>query len=336
MINIAILAATGYTAREAINILLRHPQVRLAYLSARNDKCGPVANIFPALAGRLDLQLEELDLDKLQQLAQVVLCCLPHKESMKVVPKLLDAGLKVIDFSADYRFKDRDTYENTYQIRHTDKDNLARAAFGLPELFRDQIKGADLVANPGCYPTAAGLALAPLFSKKLITNEDIIINAVSGVSGAGRTPQLMLHFPEMNENFYAYGLANHRHLPEIEQILTSIAKEPVQVLFQPHLANMDRGIAATIYAKLSGNITSSQLTDVYQSFYENEPFVRILDKPPTTKDVTGTNFCDIYPTLIKDKLVIFSVLDNLIKGAAGQAIQHLNIICDLPETLGLL
>ena len=336
MVKVAIIGATGYTAYESINILLRHEQAQVTYLTALPEECGPVTQIFPALRGRLDLPVEPVDLDKLSECADVALCCLPHKVSMQFVPKLLSAGVKVVDFSADYRLHNIALYEEVYQVPHTDKTNVARAAFGLPELFRDKIVGAELVANPGCYPTAAVLALAPLLRKKLIAPDDIVINAVSGVSGAGRKAALPFHFPEISNNLYGYAVGTHRHMPEIEQILTDFVDTAIGVLFQPHIVSMDRGIGESIYCQPLKDMTQNELDELFSDFYAEEPFVRVLNYPPKTKDVTGTNFCDIYATTAKGKVVVFSAIDNLIKGASGQAVQNMNIICDLPETMGLL
>ena len=336
MIKVAIIGATGYTAEESIKILLNHPQAELTYLTALPQECGHIAEIFPRFRDRLDLTVEPVDLDKLGNLADVALGCLPHKVSMDFVPQLLATGVKVVDFSADYRLHDQATYESVYEVRHSDPQHLAQAAFGLPELFRQTIQGASLVANPGCYPTAASLAIAPLLSEKRIAPDDIVVNAVSGVSGAGRKAALMFHYPEMNENLFAYAVGSHRHLPEIEQILSDFSGSAIEVLFQPHVASFDRGIAESIYCRPLNRTDPKELLKLYRNFYKDEPFVRILDKPPAVKQVAHTNFCDIYPTVAKNKIVIFSAIDNLIKGAAGQAIQNMNIICNLEETTGLI
>ncbi|MHC4560217.1 MAG: N-acetyl-gamma-glutamyl-phosphate reductase, partial [Planctomycetota bacterium] len=222
MIRVAIIGASGYTGAESIEIILRHSEAELTYLTALPEECGAMADVFPQFKGRCNLQIEPLDFEKLSDLANVALCCLPHKVSMGFVPKLLDAGLKVIDFSADYRLKDVSVYEK-YYVKHTDTENLRQAVFGLPELFREQIKGADLVANPGCYPTGASLAIAPLLKEDLIETDSIIVNAVTGTSGAGMKPSSKFHFPNMNENLFPYGIGNHRHMPEIEQIASEVA-----------------------------------------------------------------------------------------------------------------
>ncbi|MBN2378004.1 MAG: N-acetyl-gamma-glutamyl-phosphate reductase [Sedimentisphaerales bacterium] len=336
MIKVAIIGASGYTAWETIKILLRHNQAQLTYLTALPEECGPVTEIFPALRGRLDLNIEPVDLNKLSDSADVALCCLPHKVSMDYVPQLLSAGVKVVDFSADYRIHDAELYERVYQVPHTDQANLPRAVFGLPELFRKNIIGADLVANPGCYPTAASLVLAPLLKEKIIAPDDIIINAISGASGAGRKAALPFHFPEMNENLFAYAVGSHRHMPEINQILADFTGTPADVLFQPHVVSIDRGITETIYCRPLMNIDQQKLSDLYHHYYGDEPFVRILNTPPKLKDIANTNFVDIFATVTGGKVVVFTTIDNLVKGAAGQAVQNMNIISELPETEGLL
>lgn len=336
MVKVAIIGATGYTGAESIDILLRHPAAQVSYLTALSEECGQVAEAFPFFRGRIDLVIEPLDLNKLSERAEVALCCLPHRVSMQMAPQLLEAGVKVVDFSADYRLHNVAIYEKFYEVKHCDKDNIGRAAFGLPELFREQIRNAKLVANPGCYPTAAALALAPLLRENLIAADDIVVNAVTGVSGAGRKATLPYHFPEMNENLFAYAVGSHRHQPEIEQILSEFSAHSAKVLFQPHVVSMDRGIAESIYCQSLASVTAKKLDELYRQFYADEPFVRVLDKPPATKNVAHTNFCDVFATVAKGKIVVFSAIDNLVKGAAGQAIQNMNIICGLDETMGLL
>lgn len=334
MIRIAIIGASGYTGVESIEIVLRHSQAEITYLTALPEECGHVADTFGQLRGRLDMMIEPLNLDILASKADVALCCLPHKVSMGFVPKLLAAGVKVIDFSADYRIKDVDLYEK-YYVPHTDKENLKNAAYGLPELFRNEIKGANLVANPGCYPTGAALALAPLLKEGLIESSGIIVSSVTGVSGGGKNPSPLFHFPYMNENIYPYGVGTHRHMPEMEQVASTVAGKPVELLFQPHVGPFDRGIISSTYSDPVGDITPEQLIALYSDFYKEEPFVQIVSKPPAVKNIAKTNYCHIFPTVAKGKVVVFSVIDNLIKGASGQAIQNMNILFDLPETMGL-
>jgi N-acetyl-gamma-glutamyl-phosphate reductase len=255
---------------------------------------------------------------------------------MGFVPKLLDAGLKVIDFSADYRLKDVAVYEKFYQVKHSDTANLDRAAYGLSELFRDTIKGANLVANPGCFPTGAILAIAPLLNGGLIKSESIIVNSVTGTSGAGKNPSEKFHFPNMNENLFPYGIGVHRHMPEIEQIAGQIAGSDVKVLFQPHVGPFDRGILSTVYAEPAGDIKSEKMAQLYSEFYNNEPFVQVLNGAPALKDIVGTNYCHVFPTYVKGKVVSFSAIDNIVKGASGQAIQNMNIVFGIQETMGLV
>ncbi len=336
MIKVAIIGASGYTGAESIEIILRHNQAKLVYLSALPEECGAVDEVFPRFKGRCNLQIEPLDIDKLSGLADVALCCLPHKVSMGFVPKLLDAGLKVVDFSADYRIKSTEVYEKFYQVKHTDTANLERAVYGLPELFREQIKDADLIANPGCYPTGALLAVAPLLKEGLVETDSIVVNAVTGISGAGKNPSSKFHYPNMNENIFAYGIGTHRHMPEMEQIASEIAGTDANILFQPHAGPFDRGILSSVYCEPKEKATTKKLTKLYESFYGDEPFVQICQDSPSVKDVAGTNYCHIFVSCVKGKIVVFSAIDNLVKGASGQAIQNMNIIFDLDETLGLL
>ena len=335
MVRVAIIGASGYTGLEAIEIILRHPKSELTYLTALPEECGCVSDMFGQLKGRCDMEVETLDLGKLAKSADVALCCLPHKVSMGFVPKLLDAGVKVIDFSADYRLKDLAVYEKFYQ-KHSDPENLSQAAFGLPELFRERIRGAKLVANPGCYPTGALLAIAPLLTDGLIETSGIIVSSVTGVSGGGKNPSAVFHYPNMNENIFAYGVGSHRHMPEMEQIASEVAGEKVEMLFQPHVGPFDRGILSTVYCEPKKDTDQQQLLELYREFYQSEVFVRVVDSPPAVKNVAKTNYCHVYPTIARGRIICFSVIDNLIKGASGQAVQNMNIIFGLDETLGLL
>ncbi len=335
MIRVAIIGASGYTGAEAIRLVLGHRAAKPTYLTALPQECGPVAEVFPQFKGRCDLSIEPLDMDEIAGVADVVLCCLPHKVSMGFVPGLLDAALKVVDFSADYRLKDPAVYETFYQ-EHTDKANLARAVYGLPELFREQIAGAELVANPGCFPTGAALAMAPLLKEGLIETDSVIVNAVTGASGAGKNPSERFHFPNMNENLLPYGVGVHRHMPEIEQVASDIAGENVRVLFQPHVGPFDRGILSTVYARPRRQIAADQLHRLYEDFYRAEQFVRVRRDAPAVKDVTGTNYCHVHAAQVKGTIVVFSAIDNIVKGASGQAVQNMNILFGLDETEGLV
>lgn len=336
MVRIAIIGASGYTGAESIEIILNHGGAELTYLTALPEECSRVDGVFGQFKGRCDLEIEPLDFDKLFSLADVVLCCLPHKVSMGFVPKILEAGLKVIDFSADYRLKDTAVYAKYYDVEHTDKANLQEAAYGLPELFREQIKGKKLIANPGCFPTGAALAMAPLLRAGLIETETIIVNAVTGASGAGKNPSSKFHFPNMNENLFAYGIGVHRHMPEMEQVAGEIAGCDVRILFQPHVGPFDRGIASTVYCQPKGALGDEELSKLYNDFYKAETFVQVCNTAPAVKDVAGTNYCHVFASCAKGRIICFSAIDNLIKGASGQAIQNMNIIFGLEETAGLL
>ncbi|MBL7153626.1 MAG: N-acetyl-gamma-glutamyl-phosphate reductase, partial [Phycisphaerae bacterium] len=327
--------ASGYTGAESIKILLRHREAKLTYLTALPEECGMVEEVFGQFKGRCDLEIVPLDMEELAGMADVALCCLPHKVSMGFVPKLLDAGLKVVDFSADYRLKDASVYETFYQ-EHTDKANLGVAVYGLPELFREQIVGADLVANPGCYPTGAVLAIAPLLKERLIRTDSVIVNSVTGASGAGKNPSEKFHFPNMNENFFAYGIGTHRHMPEMEQVATEVAGSNVKILFQPHVGPFDRGILSTVYSQPTQDISNEQLLKLYNDFYKAEQFVQVRTGAPGVKDIVGTNYCHVFVTNVKGRIVAFSAIDNITKGASGQAIQNMNILFGLDETEGLI
>ncbi|MEZ6055954.1 MAG: N-acetyl-gamma-glutamyl-phosphate reductase [Planctomycetaceae bacterium] len=336
MVGVGILGATGYTAYELLRILLRHPQVKVTAVTSRQPG-QHIVDVHPSLAGRLDLPLESLDPEQLAERADVIFCCLPHVASMEAVPGLLHAGLKVIDLSADYRLDDPGVYEEWYGHVHTDPTRLGSTVYGLPELFADEIPGSDLVANPGCYTSTSILALAPFLEAGMIATKGIIIDAKSGASGAGRTPKLSLLYSEVNESISAYGIGTHRHMPEIEQVLTKVSGQQIEVLFTPHLVPMDRGILATIYAEpMDRNVTEKQLMQQLRSFYDGKPFVRVVDHLPSTKFVSGTNYCDITVRLVRGRVLILAALDNLIKGAAGVAVQNLNLVAGLNETTGLI
>jgi N-acetyl-gamma-glutamyl-phosphate reductase len=336
MVRIAILGATGYTALELIKILLRHPDARITALTSRQEGNKHVSAVHPSLAGRLDLTLEDLAPGELAKRAECVFSCLPHGVTAALVPELLAAGTRVVDFSADYRLDDAATYAQWYEHQHPDPERLGKTVYGLPELFRSQIPTADLIANPGCYTTSAILAIAPLLKAKLIETDDIIIDAKSGVSGAGRTPKLNTLFPECNENLSAYGVGKHRHTPEIEQIVARAAGRKPTVIFTPHLVPMDRGILSTIYARPAGNASEATVMDALREFYRNEPFVKIVDHLPGSKDTAGTNFCHITARLVRGRVLLFSSLDNLLKGASGAAAQNFNLMFGFEETTALI
>lgn len=336
MIKVAIVGATGYTALELIQILLRHPDVTIAAVTSRDESLPHLGKVHPSLRDRLDLNLELLDIPTLANKVDCAFCCLPHAASAAIVGQLLDSGLKVIDFSADYRLNDASSFESTYGVTHPDANRVGSVPYGIPELFREAIGGADIVANPGCFPSSALLPLAPLVKENLIETDMVIVDSKTGISGAGRKANLKFHYPECNESLTAYGIGTHRHMPEIDQILTRYANSNTQVVFTPHLTPMDRGILSTIYVKNAGSHSEDQLLDCLNEFYRDEAFVRITSDVPKTKDVSGTNFCDITVKSCRGTTVIVSTLDNMIKGASGAAVQNFNIMHGFDETTALL
>jgi N-acetyl-gamma-glutamyl-phosphate reductase len=333
--RVAILGGTGYTALELIRILLRHPRAKITAVTSRQET-GHIGEVHPSLYGRLDVRLESLSPKQIAERADVVFGCLPHVASMEAVPGLLDSGLKVIDLSADYRLNDPAVYEKWYGHAHTDVGRLKSTVYGLPELFAEQIPGQKLIANPGCYTSTSILALAPLLKERLIEPTGIIIDAKSGVSGAGRTPKLNTLFSEANESLTAYSVGSHRHQPEIEQVLWTASGQKVDVIFTPHLIPMDRGILATIYAKPTKAVDQKSVLSTVREFYAGKPFVRVTEQLPNTKAVSGTNYCDITVRIVKDRVMVLAALDNLIKGASGVAVQNFNLMCGYPETTALI
>ncbi len=336
MTKVAIMGATGYAALELIKILLRNPEVEIVALTSRQEDAPHISEIHPCLAERLDLRCESLSPVEIAERADFAFCALPHVASMEVIPDLLADGCRVVDLSADYRLNDPAVYERWYHHVHTDPTRLGSTVYGLPELWADKIPSADLIANPGCYTSAAILGLAPILAGGFIEPSGIIIDAKSGVSGAGRNPKLGTLYPECNESITAYSVGTHRHTPEIEEVLTTVGGKQVQVVFTPHLTPMNRGILATMYPRLTQAVSRDELLEVYRSFYQGKPFVRVIDRIPATKDVSGTNYCDISVQFAGDQLIVFSAIDNLIKGAAGVAVQNFNLMAGYPETTGLI
>lgn len=336
MIRVAILGASGYSALELIRILLRHPEATITALTTRQTDSPLVFDVHPSLVGRLNLRLENLSPQQVAERADCIFCCLPHGASAAAVAELLPRGKKVIDLSADYRLNDSAEYKKWYGLDHGDPDRLGKAVYGLPEIYRERIQRADLVANPGCYPTSAILALAPLLRAGAILPRGIIVDSKSGVSGAGREPKAHLHFPECNESVSAYGVGTHRHMPEIDQVLTDIADSEIRVVFTPHLIPMDRGILSTCYAEPTGEFDDTSLLDVLKAFYAKERFVRVVSNLPSTKQVAGTNFCDITVRSVRGRVVVISAIDNLVKGASGAAVQNFNLMHGFEETMALL
>ena len=337
MIRVGIVGISGYSGLTVLEILLTHPQVRVSYVSA-NNTTGPVDEIWPQLKGKTALTCEKYDFKKAKELCDVIFLAVPHTVAMGIAPDLLKSRIRVIDISADYRLKDAKTYAQWYATEHKDTANLSKAVYGLPELFREKIKKANLIANPGCYPTAALLALIPVMHLYTDSIQSIIIDAKSGVTGAGRKVALGFIFSEVNENFKAYKVLNHQHAPEINQYLSQVAKKDIMVNFVPHLLPINRGILETIYIQLKNKISLKEVQSQYTKFYKTEEFVRILPtgKQPELKDVTGTNYCDLGFAANGNLLVITSVIDNLMKGASGQAVQNMNIMCNFKENEALV
>lgn len=341
MVNVGICGATGYSGRELIRILLRHPEVKIAFLTSEQFSGQSIAEVFPEFRGRIDLKCQNLDSSiHFNEKLDFVFLALPHTLSMQVTPKFLDKGTRVIDLSGDYRLPQSQAYEKWYGKPHQDIQNLKKAVYGLPEFFRSEIKKASLISNPGCYPTAACLGLVPALKNEWIQLEGIMIDAKSGVSGAGRSPSLSTHFPEVYGNMKAYKIAVHQHTPEIERILSHWANHEVKVVFVPHLIPVERGILCTIYANLKREAKTSDVLESFGAFYKNEPFVRVLPhgQYPQTRSVVDSNYCDIGLQVDErtGKIVIVSVIDNMVKGASGQAVQNMNLMAGFSETMGLL
>lgn len=344
-IRAAIVGPTGLTGYHLVELLRGHPQAELVYLASHRDELPDLRDEFPPLRGLLDedvAQCRPIDPEAIARVADVVFLGLPHKAAMGYAPALLDAGLRVIDLSADYRLRDRALYESVYGVTHDDPDNLSSAVYGLPELFRKDLPGASLVANPGCYPTAAALAIAPLLSHSLVRPGGIAVFAASGTSGAGRAAKPATAFLSVNEAFGPYGvIGGHRHQPEIAQTLTHVAGKKVAPLFLPHLLPVDAGILETIVLDpADGDVSQADLYEAFADAYGAEPFVRVRtpeDVLPNVKHVAGTNFVDVSVRLTDDgKVVVFVAEDNMIKGASGQAVQNMNAVFELDETVGLI
>ena len=338
MLKVGIYGASGYTGQELLRILIRHPSVEIVALTSRRFKGMPVSDIYPVFENLTGLKFMDSRPEDVSNLSDIVFSALPHGTAMDIVPAFFRAGKKVIDLSADFRLGDVDLYERHY-TRHSSPNLLQEAVYGLPEIHRDAIKKARIVANPGCYPTSVILGLAPALKEDIVEHESIFVDSKSGVSGAGREPKVGSLFCEVNEGFKAYNVFKHRHTPEMEQELSKIAGADLKISFVPHLLPVSRGILSTIYATLKKDISASDLISVYKSFYRNEGFVRVYRESayPSISSVRGSNFCDIGLAVDRKmkRVVIFCAIDNLIKGAAGQAVQNMNLMSGLPENSGL-
>ncbi len=335
MVNVTVVGATGYAGIELMRILSGHDGVRIAHAVSKNFAGQRLSEVYPSFHGQ-DYELEEMDIDNICRDSDIVFTCLPHGASGEVVPGLLERGVKVIDLSGEFRYNDTAVYESWYGMPHTAPHLLRSSVYGLPEIHRASIAGAKLVGNPGCYTTCSILPLYPLLMHGLLEHGGIIIDAKSGVSGAGRSEKLGYSFCETADNAKAYAAGTHRHTSEIEQELSIAAKEPVTLSFTPHLLPIKRGIIATIYATPKKRANETAISSAYE-MYKYEPFVQMTDKLPEIKTVVGSNNCQIGWVLDKrtNRLIIVSCIDNLIKGAAGQAVQNMNIMCSFDEREGL-
>jgi N-acetyl-gamma-glutamyl-phosphate reductase len=335
----AIIGSTGYGGVELIRLLLQHPKVEITSVISSSQAGTPIADGFPHLTEIIVDALDGIDIDLIRSKADVVFAATPNGVSSQLVPQLIEAGLKVIDLSGDFRLKSGASYEQWYKLQPARADLVEQAVYGLAEVCGDDVKGSSFVSNPGCYSTAALLGLIPIVGAEWLDPKSIIIDAKSGVSGAGRGLSMGVHYSEINENFKAYKVNSHQHTPEIEQVLSQISGQDIRVTFTPHLVPMTRGIMCTIYGTLTESINADNLIDLYKRYYDGRPFVRVRveGKLPATKEVWGSNYCDIGFSVDErtNRVTIISVIDNLVKGAAGQAIQNLNLMMGWDEAEGL-
>ncbi len=339
MVKVGVVGATGYTGAEIVRLLASHPRVELTSLTAKVEGSPRVDELFPSLRGHLDLPVTELPAEEVAERCDLVFLALPHRVSMQYVPHFLGSGRRVIDLSADYRLRDAALYERWYGARHVHQEGLKEAVFGVSELFREKIKKARLLANPGCYSTGVILSLAPLAAEGKLSGASVIVDAKSGVSGAGRWPGDSFFYAELNENFKAYKIGRHQHVPEMEMVLGELSGGQVKVLFSPHLLPISRGILNTIYVRPGGKVEAEALPELYRRFFEGSPFVHICNfgELPQIRDVRWTNNCRI--GFAADPggghLIMVSAIDNLMKGASGQAVQNMNLMLGFEETEGL-
>lgn len=338
MIRVSVIGATGYAGEELTRLLLRHPEVEIGLLGSKSYAGKKFQDVYPNFYSIIDAKLVDPDLEKFAQESDVVFLALPHGLAGDQVNESILEKTKIIDLGADFRLKDYSTYKKWYNTEHNGKSLLNEAVYGLPELHKDEIKTSRLIANPGCYTTASILGLAPLIKEKIVDPDTLIIDAASGVTGAGRSAKIDNLYCEVDENFKAYGVTNHRHTPEIEQELSLLNNNDIKLNFTPHLIPMQRGILATAYATIIKDLTENEVLNIYKSFYKDDPFVRIREKDlPQTKFVKGSNYIDIGIKIDRrtGRIIVMSALDNLIKGAAGQAIQNMNLMNGFDQTLGL-
>lgn len=339
MIDVAVIGAAGYAGIEAVRLMLGHPRMRLTMATSAADEGKPISSVYPALAGATSLRFEAPDMSVIEGRAQLAFLSVPHTAALELVPQLMLAGLTVVDLSADFRLKDPAVYEAWYDTRHTHPALLADAVYGLPELDRSRLTDAKLVASPGCYPTASILAAAPALHAGLVSGDHVVIDAKSGVSGAGRSATAGTHYCAVNDSLLPYKVAGHRHTPEIEQGLTHAAGREMLVTFTPHLVPMTRGLLATVYLPLVGPLSTREAVGLYKKHYAAEPFIHVHEAGimPSTREVAGTNRAHIGVAVDERTRMLVAVcaIDNLVKGAAGQAVQCANLALGLAETDGL-
>lgn len=339
MLKAVICGGSGYVGGELLRLLSQHPHIKVTAVTSEKSAGRRVIEVFPHFHKYKNLIYEPLNKEKLLKKADIFFLALPHTSSQEPVDFFFSDNKRVIDLSADYRLIDPKVYEEWYRTPHNFLSTLKRAVYGLPEIHRDKIKKAKLIANPGCYPTGAILGLLPVVKHKLVDVSSIVIDSKSGTSGAGRKADLAVSYCEVNEGFKAYSIASHRHTPEIEQELSMLCDRKITVDFTPHLLPVDRGILTSIYAKLAETKQTSSVLDLFRKTYVDEPFVRVLDEGifPNIKNVKGTNFCEIGIKVNSrtNTLIIITAIDNLVKGASGQAVQNMNIMMGFEETTGL-
>lgn len=336
MLKVGIIGATGYTGSELVRLLHFHPEAEIEFITSESHKGKLFSDIHPQFKGLADIELksvEEIDVKKVD----VLFLALPHGVSMEFVEKFIDYDVKIIDLSGDFRLSSKSVYEEWYKKDHTYEEGFTKAIFGLPELWREEIKKAKLVANPGCFPTGAILTTAPLVKSKLIDNERIFLDSKTGVTGAGIKAKEVTHFPNVNDNFKPYGVKFHRHTIEIQEQLSKVGGGETIIQFTPHLLPIDRGILTSAYLIPNKKVSEAELKNIYADFYKDSYFVRIIDQTPEVKNVRGTNFVDIYPTYDErtNTILVFSAIDNLVKGASGAAIQNMNLMFGIKEETGL-
>jgi len=336
MHKIGIIGATGYTGSELVRILHSHPEVEISIITRETYAGQKFSDIHPQFKDAVDITLKKAE--EIESVnPELVFLALPHGVSMEYVKNLAESNIKIVDLSGDFRLPTKGLYESWYNKQHTFPEGIEYAVYGLPELFREEIKKARLIANPGCFPTGAIAAAAPLLKEELVDARRLIFDSKTGVTGAGVKPKLVTHFSNVNENFKAYGVKTHRHTIEIQETLSKYGGQDATIQFTPHLLPVDRGILTSVYAIPRGRITTDELVRVYQEYYGSEPFIRLLDADPEIKNIRGTNYIDVYPVYDErtDTIMVFTAIDNLVRGAAGQAVQNMNLMLGIKEFTAL-